>query len=94
MGCKEWQDKIPRAKQPLHLIVFLLNIFPSCWGTFLVACINEAGQFEQCTLIIGVVQWLLVWGGYLLFWWIFFIPTWIGWFWSIWWGWLIFQKGK
>jgi len=90
MGCKEWQDKIPRAKAPLHLIFFILNIFPSCWGTLLVSCINENGGMEQCTLIIGIVQFCLIWLG----WWLFYIPSLCGWIWSVWWGWLIFQKGK
>ena len=81
MGCKEWQDAIPKTKSPLNIIFFIINIWP--WpglGTMLAACVNE-GSFEQCTLIIGIVQWLTCW---IL----------IGWIWSIWWGWLIFNKGK
>lgn len=95
MGCKEWQDAIPRVKQPLHLIFFLINVFFPGWGTALAACINESGQFEQCTLIIGVVQNINWWAGWFLSYFLIgFIFILIGWIWAVWWGYLIFQKGK
>ena len=83
MGCAEWKEQIPKCKSPMNVIFFILNILWSGFGTMLSACVNESpGSFVQCQLIIGICQYF----GTILFY--------IGWFWSIWWGWLIFQKGK
>ena len=80
-GCKEWQDAIPQTKSPLGIIFFILNIWPGLAGvgSILASFVNTAGKLEQCTLIIGILQWLLE---FIL----------IGWLWSIWWGFLIFKK--
>ena len=83
MGCKEWQDDIPATKSPLGIIFLLVNlcVLPG-GGTMLAACIHEeGGGMRQCTLIIGVIQWLTA--GCL-----------IGWIWAIWWGIIIMQKQK
>ena len=82
MGCKEWQDDIPKCKSPLNVIFFIINIIWCGVGSILASFINEGG-FAQCTLICGIIQWFTNW-------WLFLI----GWIWSIWWGWLIFNKGK
>ena len=82
MGLNEWKDQIPKVQSPLHIIWFIINCFPwwSGWGTMLSACINESG-FNQCQLIIGIVNWLLLYIPIVnLFAWIF----------SIYWGYLIF----
>ncbi len=80
MSCNEWQGKIPTTKSPFGIIFFIINVlFWPGLGTILAAFINTNGKMEQCTLIIGVIQWFTCW---LL----------IGWIWAIWWGWLIFKK--
>ena len=48
-------------------------------GLILAAVINTDGKMEQCTLIIGIVQWFTCW-------------CLVGWIWAIWWGWLIYKK--
>ena len=86
MGFAEWKDGIPKTKSPFNIIFFIVNIVPwwSGWGTMLSACINEDG-FNQCQLIIGIVNWLCL-----------CIPivNLCAWIFSIYWGFLIFQKGK
>ena len=81
MGCKEWNEKIPTVGKTLALICLLINVIWSGIGTIIIAVANEAG-FEQCSFIIGIVQWFTQ---------VFFF---FGKFWAIWWGWLAYQKAS
>ena len=83
MGCKEWQDDIPKTSQVLAIVALIINIFfaPGI-GTILASLVHEeGGGMRQCTLIIGIIQFFTA--GCL-----------IGWIWAIWWSFLIFQKAK
>ncbi len=77
----DWKRGVPRCKSPFNLLFFLTNCIWPSFGTMLAACLNEDNEFRQKQMWIGVAQWLLV---FVL----------IGWFWSIWWGFLIYKKGK
>ena len=81
MSCKEWQDKIPAVDKVMAIICLLINaLFWPGLGTMILAFMNKGGM-EQCTLIIGIIQWLTC-------------PLLIGWIWAIWWGFLAFQKAS
>jgi hypothetical protein len=77
---QQWQNSIPEVTKTLGLILFILNcIFPSV-GTFIMACITQPIRGDQ--IVVGVLQFLTV---PLCF---------IGWIWSIWWGYLCYAKAK
>ena len=80
LDCGDCKDKsIHRVGKPLHIVIFLLNIFFPGIGTMISACINKANKLYPFTIVIGLLQLLTAW---LL----------IGWIWSIVWGWFIFKK--
>eukprot|EP00347_Sterkiella_histriomuscorum_P014037 403362400 len=79
-GCDDLQSKtVKKVEKPLHLILFIINIFFPGLGTCISACVNKGGSFSLETLVVGLLQMFLCW----LF---------IGWIWSIWWGYLIYKK--
>ncbi len=79
--CASLQAKtVKKVGQPMHIILFIVNILFSGVGTMISACIGSGG-FCMTTLLVGLCQFLLT----------FFL---IGWIWSIWWGYLIFLKSS
>ncbi|CDW82909.1 UNKNOWN [Stylonychia lemnae] len=69
---------VRKVEKPLHLIIFIVNIFFSGVGTMITGCISKEG-FSVYTILVGLVQLLTAW---LI----------VGWIWSIFWGYLIFKK--
>ncbi|EFC43989.1 predicted protein [Naegleria gruberi] len=64
----------------MGLIVLILNILFPGWGTVIAAIVRLTAEKEKMmpTLIVGILQFVLT--SFL-----------IGWFWSIWWGFKIYQ---
>jgi hypothetical protein len=85
------KDGIQRVKKPYNLVFFIMNIVLAGSGTIASAYFNEVQlqgepityerKFSLVTLLIGLLQ--------LTTSWIF-----IGWVWSIYWGYLIYQRGN
>ena len=68
---------VPRVGSPMHVVLLILNIIIPGLGTMIVSCYTE--KWSKTLFAIGVFQLFLA---YIL----------IGWIFSIYWGWLIFQK--
>ena len=71
---------MPRLSGVWPYICFVLNIILPGTGTMLSSCLSQDLYWSKTQLILGVTQMLTA--VYLL-----------GWIWSIYWGWLILQKG-
>jgi len=72
---------VPKLDPPMGLYMFILNICIPGWGTIIAA-----GYFtkpmDTTQLIIGLAQLFTYWVAGL------------GWFWSIYWGYLMWQKSE
>mmetsp|Transcript_2310 Transcript_2310/g.1653 ORF Transcript_2310/g.1653 Transcript_2310/m.1653 type:complete len:80 (+) Transcript_2310:20-259(+) len=71
---------INAVDNPWGIILFIVNIFLPGIGSIINSLMGGDGV-HTTTLIVGIVQLLTCW---IL----------IGWIWSIWWGYLIWQKQK
>ena len=71
---------VVKVDPPLHIILFLLNIFFPGWGSMISACCCKDG-FHTNAFVFGLLQFLFSWA---------ILP----WIWSIVHGWWIFQEGK
>lgn len=77
--CGDVESKsVKSVDKPLHIIIFIINIFFPGIGTMISGCIAKSG-FSGYTIVIGLLQLLTAW---II----------VGWVWSIIWGWLIFKK--
>ena len=76
---ENWQNSIPICSKDCALILFLINIcFPSL-GTLIMASLVKPCSIDQ--LIVAILQFIT-------------IPVcFVGWIWSIWWGYLCYRKG-
>ena len=70
---------VVKVDPPIHIILFLLNIFAPGWGSMISACLDKKG-FHTNAFIFGLIQCLLCW-------------TVVCWIWSIVHGYWIFEKG-
>ena len=71
---------VPRLSGPWPYICFILNIILPGTGTMISSCVGYQGAWSKTQLTIGFVQMLTA--VYI-----------VGWIFSVWWGWLILQKG-
>ena len=77
---EEWQKSIPECSKACALLLFFLNICFPPLGTFLMACISKPCNTDQ--FLVGFLQLICI---PLCF---------IGWIWSIWWGYLCYTKAS
>jgi Ectodermal ciliogenesis protein len=91
------RDGVQQVRPPYHLVFAIMNIILAGSGTILSSFFNvttdtitnDEGQeithrgskFSKTTFFVGIFQLLLSW---II----------VGWVWSVYWGFLIFQKGK
>ena len=75
-SCKK---AVVKVQPPMHIILFILNIVFSGWGTMISACMDK--KLNGDALLYGILQWLFCW-------------TVVCWIWSIVHGYWIFEKGS
>ncbi len=76
--CQCCTESIVPVKDPLHIVLLILNILLPGIGTIANGCMGSS--ISGCQIVIGLLQMCL--SPVLL----------IGWFWSIWWGVIIYQR--
>ena len=69
---------VVKVDPPMHIILFILNIFFSGVGTMISACLNKKG-FHTNAFLFGLIQFFLCW-------------TIVPWIWSIMHGYWIYEK--
>ena len=68
---------VVKVKKPLHIVLFILNIFFPGWGSMISACCDK--KFNSNAFLFGLLQFLFCW-------------TLVCWIWSIIHGYWIFEK--
>ena len=68
---------VVKVAPPMHIVLFILNIVFSGWGTMISACMDK--KFNGQAFLFGLLQFLFVW-------------TFVCWIWSIVHGYWIFEK--
>ena len=74
-------NSTPKVESSMGLIVLILNIFFPGWGTVIAGVLTQEAEKKTPAIIVGILQFILA---YFL----------IGWFWSIWWGFKIYQASQ
>ena len=69
---------LTKVKSPWHAVLFILNFFPGL-GTLILSLCH--GSCNCDCILLGILQILTA-------------PFIVGWIWSIWFGYLIFEKGN
>lgn len=74
--------EVPKVSQPVAIACLVINVLLPGFGTITAACFDEDKIVPKTQIFFGVLQFLT--SPFLL----------LGWAWSIYWGWLIYQESQ